>query len=1653
MSKIFISHSQQNNAAALAIAQWLGANGWGDYFLDVARDRGIAPGERWQEALRRAADRCQAVLFLISGEWLASRWCLAEFLLAKQLGKVIFGVLISDTPIDALPIEMRGEFQLCNLLEGADRESFVVELEPVVPRTNLSFAHSGLARLRWGLERAGLDPLTFPWPPTSQPRRSPFRGLLSMDAEDAAVFFGRDASITLALDSIRRLRDTQTERVFVVLGASGTGKSSFLRAGLLPRLKRDDRNYLMLPVIRPERAAITGPNGLINCLEDIYHSLGSPIGRGVLRKQLSNPSVLRNIMADLQNRAQTRLISLTNRPPAIVVAIDQAEELFTSEHQDEAETLLQALSAVTEPSEDNNLLTFVLLAIRSDSYERLQTHPTFTRVKQHVFSLQPIPREEYRTIIEGPAERHRAAGHRLTIDPLLTRQLLQDTQGADALPLLAFTLERLFLEQGAEGELSLSAYETLGGIGGSIQAAVTAAFSEPKRSPEIPVDEVERRRLLRMAFIPWLARVDPDTDERKRRVAAWNEIPLESQPVIDRLIEQRLLTRDRRLITGSSEESVVVEVAHEALLRRWPILTAWLDQDADALRAIEVCRRAALEWVKHGKSEAWLDHSGDRLRSVEALRDRADLDRLLGEEGRLYLRACQQRDVEKEKERAAQAKRIEDAERSAERDRLRVAQAEAEQNAERAAAARRLTRRTLIAAGIVTVLMLVAVWSAISANRERRAAEHSLGELSVAEASRLQTQGDVPKVLAYLARAVRLDPDDSVWRAYLIRVLLASPWVKVSADLHTPDPVEFVVFSPGGKLVFVAAGDTGHILDCETGRTVGKAFRHHNVIIDGNFSPDGKLLVTGSRDRTVRIWNATDGQPIGDPIKLSWVATQLGFSKEGKHIVASDGYHVRVLRLLDHSNLWRTEEESKRFQASLSPDASLAVVFAQGRASLWNIEQEQKTDLGIELNESATSVTFSQGGGLFAIRANRMTQVFSSSSGSMVGPPSASPYVSLDDRCSCGVEESDEGLTLSDARTGRTLGPIFKPVGRIEESWVMSRGARVVTVSEASEEGRKAGLNEQVQIWDSATGQELAPDMNMQRGSNISTCENGQTLLAWSGNVARVWKVADGTAASEKLTETNALSSATLSPDCASVVTTSGKEARWWDLRTGALIAQPLVNTGNISSAEFSPDHRRLITTSSAGAQLWDLRLRTAKGHALWHPAEYDLITFSPNGDQTITASGDRFSVWDSKTGTEKCPPLSVNAKVGRLLVNANGDRLLVSSVDGLSLIYDTNTCKSVGRPMRIKSTISLSEDDEASSFSELSGVDSTVGPELSPDGSVLLEVVGKAARLWDIESGKRLGKIMTNRRTINSVAFSDDGRDILTASEATVQVWSARSGEPVGKPMHHSQAVSYAAFSADGNRVCSTADRMIAEGELLVPHPRDVQVWNARTGQQIGPPIKHDVDVEAVALSPDGSRVITAADKEVRVWDSATGIQVGNPIRFQSAISSLAYAADGRRIFIAAGQFASAWDAEKLSLIGPAFTSRYPIVEDKLTAREQKLLVISSVPHAGNNGPNESLDSNVESPSTRREGWLFDVPTGVKEDGPLLTALAELIGGYRINELGALETVSTRSPASLEALAKASNASSTARRLTAWILATDGTVSDSPFQELAKQP
>src|SRR6516164_7381373 len=161
MSKIFISHSSANNAAALAVAQCLSEGGW-DYFLDITPDRGLIAGERWQQALKAAADRCEAVLFLISPAWVSSKWCLAEFLLAKALDKRIFGLIVETVPLTHLPVEMTAEWQLCELAGETGVRNFEVQIFGKPDR--VAFREAGLELLRRGLERAGCDPRSFPWP-------------------------------------------------------------------------------------------------------------------------------------------------------------------------------------------------------------------------------------------------------------------------------------------------------------------------------------------------------------------------------------------------------------------------------------------------------------------------------------------------------------------------------------------------------------------------------------------------------------------------------------------------------------------------------------------------------------------------------------------------------------------------------------------------------------------------------------------------------------------------------------------------------------------------------------------------------------------------------------------------------------------------------------------------------------------------------------------------------------------------------------------------------------------------------------------------------------------------------------------------------------------------------------------------------------------------------------------------------------------------------------------------------------------------------------------------------------------------------------------------------------------------------------------------
>lgn len=162
--------------------------------------------------------------------------------------------------------------------DGTDHELFRAVHPDSGEERHVHFSRAGLTRLRAGLVKAGIDPRFFDWPPAHDPQRAPYRGMRPLDLDDAGIFFGREAPTIELLARLRGLRDEALPRFLVILGASGAGKSSFLRAGILPRLLRDDRRFLPLPILRPEQAALWGDNGLLRTLEHTMN-LERAVGR------------------------------------------------------------------------------------------------------------------------------------------------------------------------------------------------------------------------------------------------------------------------------------------------------------------------------------------------------------------------------------------------------------------------------------------------------------------------------------------------------------------------------------------------------------------------------------------------------------------------------------------------------------------------------------------------------------------------------------------------------------------------------------------------------------------------------------------------------------------------------------------------------------------------------------------------------------------------------------------------------------------------------------------------------------------------------------------------------------------------------------------------------------------------------------------------------------------------------------------------------------------------------------------------------------------------------------------------------------------------------------------------------------------------------
>jgi formylglycine-generating enzyme required for sulfatase activity len=394
--------------------------------------------------------------------------------------------------------------------------------------------------------------------------RSPYPGLLAFEAELAPVFFGQEKAIEKLGERLASLAQ-RAPAALLVLGASGTGKSSLVRAGVLPRLAADRDRWQLLAPFRPGRMPFTRLRKVLAMALAAFPE--APPGPA----HEAEESALGRQLDWLQTHAE--------RP--VLLVIDQLEELLV-EGNAEAERFLAFLEELLR-RERSGLV--VLATLRTDFLAVLESRwPGLTELVETA-TPEPIPPQRFGELISGPAARTD-----LRLQPGLAERLVAESGGRDALPLLAFTLEKLWRKRqergaavvesnGARWDLTLADYGALKGVDGVVSTQAELCW-DPLRSDPADSEALQR------AFVHHLVRLNEEGLATKQP-ARWGELPERSRPLLQRFVEARLLVR------GSGDGGDQVEIAHEALLRTWEPLVGWIEANRKELeqrrRVVRLC--------------------------------------------------------------------------------------------------------------------------------------------------------------------------------------------------------------------------------------------------------------------------------------------------------------------------------------------------------------------------------------------------------------------------------------------------------------------------------------------------------------------------------------------------------------------------------------------------------------------------------------------------------------------------------------------------------------------------------------------------------------------------------------------------------------------------------------------------------------------------------------------------------------------------------------------------------------------------------------------------------------------------------------------------------------------------------------------------------
>ena len=1237
--------------------------------------------------------------------------------------------------------------------------------------------------------------------------QAPFRGLEAYEFEHAPIFFGQDEALAKAMLQLTGNAECGSP-FLIVLGASGSGKSSLVKAGVVPKLFVPRRiaatAFLRRVVFRPSdaregedlfdamaRRLVTQVSEQEGLSELIGHGQSPASLAAHLRNATTTPAYpIASALGQLtlQARQSGRMLDYENAK--LVLVVDQLEELFTGERHSPSERaqFVELLAGLVRSG-----CVWVVATMRKDFWHRADETPELVRMSEGKGRLELLPPApaQLSQMIRRPAE---AAGvsfevHGTTNVPLNEVIAEEVAREPGALPLLSYLLDQLYRADVLEAHgttLTYATYQKLGKLEGAIATQAEAVLG--RCAPE------DAQALGSVLF--FLAEIGAAEGNVGRAIA--RRVPLSTFPAgsPQRRLVEALLDPGARLLVSDTEQggSPTVRVAHEALVSRWARAREYVQGNALALKIRHRIEERYVLWrgLKEADREAthrqaaslpWLAAWRARLGREQGLLSDIDLT-----DGRRLL---------KEHRTDTEPHLVAYIERSvADNQRIHT----------------RTVRVLAAVASVVTLLAVVALGAGWIASKKQHEAEYQAAETLKAQSG-----------LLVEAAGQRLSESDVAGAQGIILAVLTNPGfaqgrtpaaISVFQEIRAADVqlavlsghgdfVNSAAYSPDGTRIVTASFDqTARIWDARTGTQLAVLSGHGGIVTSAAYSPDGTRIVTASDDRTARIWDARSGAQLAVLSGHGGIVASAAYSPDGTRIVtASNDKTARIWDARTGIQLAVLSGHAGIVQSAVySPDGTRIVTASNDKtARIW------------DASKGAQLAMLAGHGGIASFAAYS---------------PDGTRIVTA---------AADKTARIWDAHTGAQLVVLTGHSDHVNFAAYSPDGTRIVT----------AAADKTARIWDARTGVQLAvlsghgdlvnsaaysPD-----GTRIVTASLDQTARIWEAHTDAQLAVLSG--------HGGIVTSAAYSPDGTRIVTASDdKTARIWDPRSGAQLAVLSGHGGIVASAAYSPDGTRIVTASfDLTARIWDARTDAQLAVLSGHGDFVNSAAYSPDGTRIVTASFDQTArIWDARSGAQLAVLSGHGGIVESAAYSPDSTRIVTVSNDKTARIWDART----GAQLLV-----------------LSGHGGIVASAAySPDGTrIVTASFDQTARIWDARTGAQLVVLSGHGGIASFAAYSPDGTRIVTAAaDKTARIWDAHTGEQLAVLSGHGDVVESAAYSPDGTRIITASDDQTA------------RIWDARVPGNIATQILWDAAAETDPLPDvDRTQLGLLPDERVRKWST----------------------------------------------------------------------------------------------------------------------------------------------------------------------------------------